>query len=120
MAARSHSVALRSVGAYECLAAQKGGLILPKPTPRGVTSAGAMMHGAESEQSRAGSVGKASMALKGACVAQCRLRLLHGGGYLDDDVFAYAIADARQLARMHVPVVKSAKANSLEYDSHDS
>lgn len=116
MAARSHSLALRSVGAYECLAAQKGCRILPKPTPRGVTSTGAVMHEAESAQSRAGSVSNVSIALKGAGVAQCWLRLLHGGGYLDDDVFAYAIADARQQARMHVPVVKSAKANSLEYD----
>ena len=74
------------------------------------TSIGANVAEAQQAQSRADFVSKLNIALKEACETDYWLRLLHETNYLTESAFQSLISDCRELEKLLISIIKTAKA----------
>ena len=73
------------------------------------TSIGANVAEAQQAQSRADFVSKLNIALKEAYETDYWLRLLHETNYLTESAFQSVISDCRELEKLLISIIKTAK-----------
>ena len=107
---KSFRFAVRIVNLCKFLQNEKQEYILYKQLFRCGTSIGANVAEAQQAQSRADFVSKLNIALKEACETDYWLRLLHETNYLNDSAFQSVISDCRELEKLLISIIKTAKA----------
>lgn len=108
---KSFSFSVRIVRLTEFLRESKKEQIMSKQLLRCGTSIGANVAEAQQAQSRPDFISKLSIALKEAAETDYWLCLLHETGYLSKQQFSSIISDCREVEKMLVSIVKSAKNN---------
>ena len=99
------------VKAYKYLNTEQKEFILSKQMVRSGTAVGALVKEAEHAQSKADFINKMNIALKEANETEYWLMLLKDCGYLDESVFNSISDDCRELVRLLISIVKTAKNN---------
>ena len=107
---KSFHFAVRIVNLCKFLQNEKQEYILYKQLFRCGTSIGANVAEAQQAQSRADFVSKLNIALKEACETDYWLRLLHETNYLTESAFQSIISDCRELEKLLISIIKTAKA----------
>ena len=107
---KSFHFAVRIVNLSKFLQNEKQEYILYKQLFRCGTSIGANVAEAQQAQSRADFVSKLNIALKEACETDYWLRLLHETNYLTESAFQSLISDCRELEKLLISIIKTAKA----------
>ena len=107
---KSFRFAVRIVNLCKFLQNEKQEYILYKQLFRCGTSIGANVAEAQQAQSRADFVSKLNIALKEACETDYWLRLLHETNYLTESAFQSVISDCRELEKLLISIIKTAKA----------
>ena len=107
---KSFHFAVRIVNLCKFLQNEKQEYILYKQLFRCGTSIGANVAEAQQAQSRADYVSKLNIALKEACETDYWLRLLHETNYLTESAFQSVISDCRELEKLLISIIKTAKA----------
>ena len=107
---KSFHFAVRIVNLCKFLQNEKQEYILYKQLFRCGTSIGANVAEAQQAQSRADFVSKLNIALKEACETDYWLRLLHETNYLTESAFQSVISDCRELEKLLISIIKTAKA----------
>ena len=107
---KSFHFAVRIVNLCKFLQNEKQEYILYKQLFRCGTSIGANVAEAQQAQSRADFVSKLNIALKEACETDYWLRLLHETNYLTESAFQSLISDCRELEKLLISIIKTAKA----------
>ena len=106
---KSFDFAVRILNLCKYLRSQEKEYILSKQLARSGTSIGANVAEAQQAQSKADFVSKMSIALKESYETDYWLRLAQATAYLDQKAFDSMIADCRELERLLITIVKSAK-----------
>ena len=106
---KSFHFAVRIVNLCKFLQNEKQEYILYKQLFRCGTSIGANVAEAQQAQSRADFVSKLNIALKEACETDYWLRLLHETNYLTESAFQSVISDCRELEKLLISIIKTAK-----------
>ncbi len=106
---KSFEFAVRTVNLCEYLKKEKKAHTLAKQLLRSGTSIGANVAEAQQAQSRPDFISKLSIALKEASETDYWLRLLYATGYLDDREYSLIYSDCRELEKLLVAIIKSAK-----------
>ena len=106
---KSFRFAVRIVNLCKFLQNEKQEYILYKQLFRCGTSIGANVAEAQQAQSRADFVSKLNIALKEACETDYWLRLLHETNYLTESAFQSVISDCRELEKLLISIIKTAK-----------
>ena len=106
---KSFRFAVRIVNLCKFLQNEKKEYILYKQLFRCGTSIGANVAEAQQAQSRADFVSKLNIALKEACETDYWLRLLHETNYLTESAFQSVISDCRELEKLLISIIKTAK-----------
>ncbi len=106
---KSFHFAVRIVNLCKFLQNEKKEYILYKQLFRCGTSIGANVAEAQQAQSRADFVSKLNIALKEACETDYWLRLLHETNYLTESAFQSIISDCRELEKLLISIIKTAK-----------
>ena len=101
--------AVRIVNLCKFLQNEKKEYILYKQLFRCGTSIGANVAEAQQAQSRADFVSKLNIALKEAYETDYWLRLLHETNYLTESAFQSVISDCRELEKLLISIIKTAK-----------
>ena len=107
---KSFHFAVRIVNLCKFLQNEKQEYILYKQLFRCGTSIGANVAEAQQAQSRADFVSKLNIALKEAYETDYWLRLLHETNYLTESAFQSLISDCRELEKLLISIIKTAKA----------
>ena len=107
---KSFRFAVRIVNLCKFLQNEKQEYILYKQLFRCGTSIGANVAEAQQAQSRADFVSKLNIALKEAYETDYWLRLLHETNYLTESAFQSVISDCRELEKLLISIIKTAKA----------
>lgn len=108
---KSFSFAVRIVKLTKFLRENKKEQIMSKQLLRCGTSIGANIAEAQQAQSRPDFISKINIALKEATETDYWLCLLHETGYLSKEQYSSIIADCREVEKMLVSIVKTAKSN---------
>ena len=108
---KSFSFAVRIVKLTEFLRENKKEQVMSKQLLRCGTSIGANVAEAQQAQSKPDFISKLNIALKESAEADYWLCLLHETGYLSKQQFSSIISDCREVEKMLVSIVKSAKNN---------
>ena len=108
---KSFSFAVRIVKLTRFLRDSKKEQVLSKQLLRCGTSIGANIAEAQQAQSRPDFISKLNIALKEAAETDYWLCLLHETDYLSNKEFTSIISDCREIEKMLVSIVKSAKNN---------
>ena len=106
---KSFQFAVRIVKVYEYLCSEKKEYTMSKQVLRSGTSVGANVAEAQQAQSRPDFISKLNIALKEAVETNYWLRLLHTTGYLSEAQFTSIINDCRELEKMLITILKTAK-----------
>ena len=106
---KSFHFAVRIVNLCKFLQNEKKEYILYKQLFRCGTSIGANVAEAQQAQSRADFVSKLNIALKEAYETDYWLRLLHETNYLTESAFQSVISDCRELEKLLISIIKTAK-----------
>ena len=106
---KSFRFAVRIVNLCKFLQNEKKEYILYKQLFRCGTSIGANVAEAQQAQSRADFVSKLNIALKEAYETDYWLRLLHETNYLTESAFQSVISDCRELEKLLISIIKTAK-----------
>ena len=106
---KSYAFAIRMVKAYKYLNAEQKEFILSKQMVRSGTAVGALVKEAEHAQSKADFINKMNIALKEANETEYWLSLLKDCGFLDKQVFNSISNDCRELIRLLISIIKTAK-----------
>lgn len=88
---------------------EKKEFVLSKQVLRSGTAIGALVREAEYGQSKADFVNKLSIALKEANETEYWIELLNDTGYLDNKLFDSLIFDCKELLRLLIASIKTAK-----------
>jgi four helix bundle protein len=107
---KSFAFALRIVKLAKCLEANKREFVLSRQALRSGTAIGALVREAEHAESKADFIHKFSIALKEANETSYWLELLHKGEYIDEQSFNSVHSDNKELVKLLIAIVKSAKA----------
>ena len=111
---KSFEFAIRIVNLYRYLRAEKKEFVLSKQLLRSGTSIGANVSEAQQAQSRADFINKISIALKETYESDYWLRLLCATDYLKQREFESIIADCRELEKLMISIIKTAKTKLSE------
>ena len=106
---KSKAFAIRTVKLYRYLYEEKHEHVLSKQLLRSGTSIGANCREAARAQSKADFLSKLQIALKEADETAYWLELLHETDYLDEAQFQSIYADANELIKILVSIVKTSK-----------
>ena len=106
---KSKAFAIRTVKLYRYLYEEKHERVLSKQLLRSGTSIGANCREAARAQSKADFLSKLQIALKEADETAYWLELLHETDYLDEAQFQSIYADANELIKILVSIVKTTK-----------
>ena len=106
---KSKAFAIRIINLYKYLKQEKQEYVLSKQVLRSGTSIGANVREAARAQSKADFIAKQSIALKEADETCYWLELLHETEYVGDSEFNSIYADANELVKMLVSIIKAAK-----------
>ncbi len=109
---KSFDFALRIVKLYKYLTKTKNEYILSKQLIRSGTSIGANITEATQAQSKADFISKLSIALKETSETKYWLKLLHCAEYMDKREYDSVVADATEIEKILVSIVKSSKTTS--------
>lgn len=108
---KSFAFAVRVVGVFQYLQAEKKEFVLSKQLLRCGTSAGALVREAEQAESKADFVYKLSIALKEGNETLYWLELLQATCYLAAKEFESIHADAVELVKLLTSIIKATKQN---------
>ena len=103
--------ALRIIRAYKFLSGEKQEFVMSKQLLRSGTAMGALVREAEFAESRSDFIHKLSIALKEANETDYWLTLLHESEYISDDSFVSIQSDCKELIKLLVSIIKTAKGN---------
>ena len=106
---KSKAFAIRIINLYKYLKNEKQEYVLSKQVLRSGTSMGANVREAARAQSKADFIAKQSIALKEADETCYWLELLHETEYVNDSEFNSIYADADEIVKMLVSIIKAAK-----------
>jgi four helix bundle protein len=106
---KSYAFAIRIVRLCQYLCNEKKEFVLSKQLIRSGTAIGALIREAEFGQSKADFTSKMSIALKEANETDYWLNLLKDTGYLNEKIFTSISTDCRELIKLLVATVKTAK-----------
>lgn len=106
---KSFNFALRIVKLYQYLVQEKKEFILSKQLLRSGTSIGAMVRESEYAESKADFIHKLSIPLKEANESEYWLDLLYHSQYIDDKGYNSIIADLKEILRLLISIITSAK-----------
>jgi four helix bundle protein len=108
---KSYAFALRIIKAYKHLAKEQGEYVLSKQLLRCGTAIGALVREAEYAQSKADFVNKMSVALKEANETEYWILLLQDSEYITAAVSKSVLKDCRELLRLLISSINTAKIN---------
>ena len=111
IADKSKQFAVRIVRLYQHLSTKKQEHVLSKQVLRSGTSIGANVKEASRAQSKADFLAKMQIALKEASETEYWIELLAETGYITDKEGESLLTDCRELIRMMIVIIKSAKGN---------
>lgn len=106
---KSFSFAVRIVNLYKYLQTEKKEFVLSKQLLRCGTSVGAMVREAEQGESKADFIHKLSIALKEINETLYWLELLNETAYLSQQQFESINADATELIKLLISIIKTSK-----------
>lgn len=106
---KSKNFAIRIVKLYKYLNEEKKEYVLSKQLLRSGTSIGANVKEADRGQSKADFTAKMSIALKEASESEYWLEILHETEYLTEQQFDSIYADCKDLIKILMSIVKSAR-----------
>ena len=106
---KSKAFAIRIVNLYKYLKDEKKEIVLSKQVLKSGTSIGANVREAARAQSKADFIAKQSIALKEADETCYWLELLHETAFVGDIEFNSIYADAYELVKLLVSIIKAAK-----------
>ncbi|MCH5155660.1 MAG: four helix bundle protein [Clostridiales bacterium] len=106
---KSKSFAIRVINLYNYLKQEKQEYVLSKQILKSGTSIGANVREAARAQTKADFVAKSSIALKEADETCYWLELLHETAYIDESSYNSIYADANELVKLLVSIIKTAK-----------
>jgi four helix bundle protein len=107
---KSFAFALLVVKLAKFLQDNRREFVLSRQVLRSGTAIGALVREAEHAESKADFIHKMSIALKEANETAYWLDLLHHGQYIDEQNFNSVRSDNRELVKLLIAIVKSAKA----------
>lgn len=116
---KSLAFAQRIVKVYKVLAGERKEYVMSKQLLRSGTSIGANVSEAIYAQSRPGFIHKMSIALKEAHETEYWLKLLSSGEYFSDKEYTSLDADIKEIIKILITIVKTAKANDSEQQTVD-
>lgn len=108
---KSYAFALRIIKAHKYLAKEHGEYVLSKQLLRCGTAIGALVREAEYAQSKADFVNKMGIALKEANETEYWVLLLQDSEYITSAISKSVLKDCRELLRMLVSSINTAKKN---------
>lgn len=108
---KSFAFAVRIMRLSRILATEQREQVISKQLLRSGTAIGALVREAEQAESRADFAHKMSIALKEANETAYWLELLHATQYIDRAGFDSINADAQELLRLLISIVKTSRAN---------
>lgn len=111
---KSFAFALRVVKLCRFLATEKKEYVLSKQLLRSGTAVGALVREAEHGESRADFIHKMAIALKEANETEYWIELLHQSEYLDEAGYKSIHADAVELLKLLISIVKTAKQGIID------
>ena len=106
---RSFQFAIRIVNLYKYLQAAQKEYVMTKQLLRCGTSIGANVAESQQAQSRPDFISKLNIALKEAYETNYWIRLLYETQYLTQEQFQSIITDCRELERLLISIIKTAK-----------
>ena len=106
---KSKAFAIRIINLYKYLKEEKQEYIISKQVLKSGTSVGANVREAARAQSKADFIAKQSIALKEADETCYWLELLHETVYIGDNEFNSIYADADEIVKLLVSIIKAAK-----------
>jgi four helix bundle protein len=109
LADKSYAFAIRIVKLVQFLQSEKKEYILCKQLLRSGTAIGALIREAEYDQSKLDFINKMSITLKEANETEYWINLLHDTGYMDEKMFESFQIDCRELLKLLISTVKTAK-----------
>ena len=110
---KSKAFAIRGVKLYQYLNDEKHEFVLSKQLLRSSTSIGANCREASRAQSTADFIAKLNIALKEADETAYWLELLNETDYIDEKQFQSIYADANELIKILVSIIKTTKSKIL-------
>lgn len=110
---KSKAFAIRGVKLYQYLNVEKHEFVLSKQLLRSSTSIGANCREASRAQSSADFIAKLNIALKEADETAYWLELLNETDYIDEKQFQSIYADANELIKILVCIIKTTKSKIL-------
>ena len=108
---KSKSFAINIIKLYKYLVSEKQEYTLSKQVLRSGTSIGANVRESLRAQSRANFISKQNIALKEADETCYWLELLHETDFITDNEFENIYAEANEIVKLLVSIIKTAKAN---------
>lgn len=108
---KSKAFAIRIIKLYQYLTSEKQEYTLSKQVLRSGTSVGANVRESLRAQSKADFIAKQNIALKEADETCYWLELLHETDFITDNEFESIYAEANELVKLLVSIIKTAKAN---------
>ncbi len=108
---KSKAFAIRIIKLYQYLTSEKQEYMLSKQALRSGTSVGANVRESLRAQSKADFIAKQNIALKEADETCYWLELLHETDFITDNEFESIYAEANELVKLLVSIIKTAKAN---------
>ena len=106
---KSKAFAIRIINLYKYLTQDKQEYVLSKQILKSGTSIGANVREAARAQSKKDFIAKGSIALKEADETCYWLELLHETDYINDTEFGSIYADADELVKLLVAIIKTAQ-----------
>jgi four helix bundle protein len=111
---KSKAFAIRVIRLYQHMKATKKEAVLSKQLLRSGTSIGANVREGINAQSKKDFISKMNIALKEAAESEYWIELLYETEYINQQEFDSLIADAGELNRLLISIVKTAKSNNLQ------
>ena len=108
---KSKSFAIHIIKLYKYLVSEKKEYTLSKQVLRSGTSIGANVRESLRAQSRADFISKQNIALKEADETCYWLELLHETDFITDNEFENIYAEANEIVKLLVSIIKTAKSN---------
>ena len=106
---KSYAFAIRIVKLSQFLQTEKKEFVLSKQILRSGTAVGALIREAEYRQSKTDFIHKLSIALKEANETEYWLNILKDTGYIEEKLFISLSADCKELLRLLIASIKTAK-----------